>query len=132
MSSSRGLYSLVMASDAEYSAKQTWLSSRKAAGLGLWEQDGITVSELGERLYLDSGTLTPLLKRLEASGHIRRTRDAQDERRVRIALTPQGLGLRDQAERIPHCVLESSQCTLPELVALTSQLKTLRERLSQR
>ena len=58
--------------------------------LVLWEQDGITVSELGERLYLDSGTLTPLLKRLEASGHIRRTRDAQDERRVRIALTPQG------------------------------------------
>ena len=58
--------------------------------------------------------------------------DAQDERRVRIALTPQGLGLRDQAERIPHCVLESSQCTLPELVALTSQLKNLRERLSQR
>ena len=100
--------------------------------LVLWEQDGITVSELGERLYLDSGTLTPLLKRLEASGHIRRARDAQDERRVRIALTPQGLGLRDQAERIPHCVLESSQCTLPELVALTSQLKTLRERLSQR
>lgn len=100
--------------------------------LVLWEQDGITVSELGERLYLDSGTLTPLLKRLEASGHIRRTRDAQDERRVRIALTPQGLCLRDQAERIPHCVLESSQCTLPELVALTSQLKTLRERLSQR
>ena len=46
--------------------------------LVLWEQDGITVSELGERLYLDSGTLTPLLKRLEASGHIRRTRDAQD------------------------------------------------------
>ena len=102
------------------------------AMLVLWEQDGITVSELGERLYLDSGTLTPLLKRLEASGHIRRARDAQDERRVRIALTPQGLGLRDQAERIPHCVLESSQCTLPELVALTSQLKTLRERLSQR
>ena len=100
--------------------------------LVLWEQDGITVSELGERLYLDSGTLTPLLKRLEASGHIRRARDAQDERRVRIALTLQGLGLRDQAERIPHCVLESSQCTLPELVALTSQLKTLRERLSQR
>lgn len=100
--------------------------------LVLWEQDGITVSELGERLYLDSGTLTPLLKRLEASGHIRRARDAQDERRVRIALTAQGLGLRDQAERIPHCVLESSQCTLPELVALTSQLKNLRERLSQR
>ena len=100
--------------------------------LVLWEQDGITVSELGERLYLDSGTLTPLLKRLEASGHIRRARDAQDERRVRIALTSEGLGLRDRAERIPHCVLESSQCTLPELVALTSQLKTLRERLSQR
>ena len=100
--------------------------------LVLWEQDGVTVSELGERLFLDSGTLTPLLKRREAQGQIARLRDVQDERRVRIALTPQGLGLRDQAERIPHCVLESSQCTLPELVALTSQLKTLRERLSQR
>ncbi len=97
--------------------------------LSLWERDGITVSELGERLFLDSGTLTPLLKRLEASGHLSRLRDAQDERRVRISLTAQGRALRQQAERIPNCVLERTQCTLPELTALTAQLTALRERL---
>ena len=97
--------------------------------LTLWERDGLTVSELGERLFLDSGTLTPLLKRLEASGHVSRLRDVQDERRVRITLTPQGRALRQQAERIPPCVLESTQCTLPELTALTQQLTTLRGRL---
>ena len=98
--------------------------------LVLWEGDGITVSALGERLYLDSGTLTPLLKRLETSGLIARLRDAADERRVRISLTPAGRSLRDAAERIPPCVLQSSQCTLPELAALTGQLKTLRARLN--
>jgi DNA-binding MarR family transcriptional regulator len=100
--------------------------------LVLWEQDGLTVSELGERLYLDSGTLTPLLKRLESGGHIRRLRDAEDERRVRISLTDQGQALRDKAEAIPLCVLESSQCTVPELMALTGELKQLRDRLGQR
>ena len=100
--------------------------------LVLWEQDGVTVSALGERLFLDSGTLTPLLKRLQAQGHIARLRDVQDERRVRITLTPQGRALRDRAETIPPCVLQSSQCTLPELAALTGQLKHLRDRLHPR
>lgn len=97
--------------------------------LVLWEQDGVTVSELGERLFLDSGTLTPLLKRLETSGLIARIRDAQDERRVRISLTAPGRALRDKAEAIPPCVLEASQCTVPELTALTGQLKTFRDRI---
>ena len=70
------------------------------AMLVLWEQDGPTVSELGERLNLDSGTLTPLLKRLEAAGLVQRQRDPQDERRVRIALTSAGQALRAQAEPI--------------------------------
>ena len=100
--------------------------------LVLWEQDGVTVSELGERLFLDSGTLTPLLKRLEAQGQIARLRDVQDERRVRITLTAEGRALRDQAEAIPQCVLQSSQCSIAELSALTAELKQLRERLSQR
>ena len=99
--------------------------------LVLWEGDGITVSALGERLYLDSGTLTPLLKRLEASGLIARLRDAEDERRVRITLTSQGRALRDQAEAIPPCVLQSSQCSIAELTALTTELKQLRDRLSE-
>ncbi|SFF21344.1 MarR family winged helix-turn-helix transcriptional regulator [Paracidovorax wautersii] len=99
--------------------------------LTLWERDGVTVSELGERLFLDSGTLTPLLKRLEASGHLSRLRDAEDERRVRISLTAQGRALREQAERIPNCVLERTQCTLHELTALTGQLTALRDRLGR-
>ena len=98
--------------------------------LVLWEQDGLTVSALGERLYLDSGTLTPLLKRLEGAGLLGRLRDVQDERRVRITLTPAGRALRDTAERIPACVLQQSQCSLPELKALTDQLKTLRGHLA--
>ena len=98
--------------------------------LVLWEQDGLTVSALGERLFLDSGTLTPLLKRLEGAGLLARLRDVQDERRVRITLTPAGRALRDTAERIPACVLEQSQCSLPELLALTEQLKTLRDHLA--
>jgi len=97
--------------------------------LVLWEQDGTTVSELGERLFLDSGTLTPLLKRLEAQGLVARLRDVQDERRVRITLTSEGRALRDKAEAIPQCVLQSSQCSLSELAALTGQLKDLRSRL---
>ena len=99
------------------------------AMLVLWEQDGITVSELGERLFLDSGTLTPLLKRLQASHLLVRGRDAQDERRVRLTLTPQGRALRDAAEAVPACVLQSTQCALPELVALTMQLQSLRDQL---
>ena len=99
--------------------------------LVLWEQDGVTVSELGERLFLDSGTLTPLLKRLEAQGQIARLRDVQDERRVRITLTAGGRALRDQAEAISQCVLQSSQCSIAELTALTTELKQLRDRLSE-
>ena len=100
--------------------------------LVLWEQDGPTVSELGERLFLDSGTLTPLLKRLETSGLVERQRDPQDERRVRITLTAEGRALRESAERIPPCVLAHSQCSISELASLTAELKTLRDRLGQR
>lgn len=97
--------------------------------LALWERDGLTVSELGERLFLDSGTLTPLLKRLEAAGLLVRLRDVQDERRVRITLTGQGRALRDGAQPIPHCVLARTQCTPADIGALTAQLHALRDRL---
>ncbi|HYW58160.1 MAG TPA: MarR family transcriptional regulator [Polaromonas sp.] len=97
--------------------------------LVLWEQDGLMVSELGERLYLDSGTLTPLLKRLEASQLISRIRDVADERRVHISLTATGRKLKTRAAKIPGCILAASQCSIPELVALTQQLQTLRQRL---
>ncbi|WP_342620617.1 MarR family transcriptional regulator [Rhodoferax sp. GW822-FHT02A01] len=98
--------------------------------LVLWEQDGLMVSEIGERLFLDSGTLTPLLKRLEASGLVTRVRDAGDERRVHIKLTAQGRALKAKAKPIPGCIAAQAQCDIPELLALNQQLKTLRQRLS--
>ena len=98
--------------------------------LVLWECDGLMVSELGERLYLDSGTLTPLLKRLEASGYISRLRDVNDERRVHITLTSTGRKLKARAAKIPGCILSASQCALPELLSLTNQLQALRQRLA--
>ena len=98
--------------------------------LVLWEQDGVTVSELGQRLHLDSGTLTPLLKRMEAAGLLSRLRDVQDERRVLVRLTAQGRQLKRRAGRIPGCVLDAAQCSVAEAVALTQQIQTLRDRLS--
>ncbi len=99
------------------------------AMLVLWERDGLTVSELGERLYLDSGTLTPLLKRLESAGLISRLRAVEDERRVHITLTAAGRKLKAGAAKIPGCILSASQCSIPELVALTHQMRALRQRL---
>jgi DNA-binding MarR family transcriptional regulator len=98
--------------------------------LALWENDGLTVSELGERLFLDSGTLTPLLKRLEAAGIVTRLRDAEDERRVRVKLTAEGRKLKARAQKIPGCILDASGCSVPEVTQLTRQIHTLRERLS--
>ena len=99
------------------------------AMLVLWEHDGVTVSELGERLHLDSGTLTPLLKRLEAAELVTRLRDVQDERRVLIRLTAAGRKLKARAARIPACVLQATQCDVAEVLALTRQVQALRDRL---
>jgi DNA-binding MarR family transcriptional regulator len=100
------------------------------AMLALWERDGLMVSELGERLSLDSGTLTPLLKRLEALGLVARIRDVQDERRVHITLTTAGRKLKARAAKIPGCILAASQCSIPELISLTQQVQALRQRLT--
>jgi DNA-binding MarR family transcriptional regulator len=100
------------------------------AMLVLWEQDGLMVSEIGERLYLDSGTLTPLLKRMETAGLIARIRAVEDERRVHITLTAAGRKLKTRAAKIPGCILEASQCSIPELTALTQQVQALRQRLA--
>ncbi len=99
------------------------------AMLVLWERDGLMVSELGERLSLDSGTLTPLLKRMEATGWISRLRDVQDERRVFITLTSAGRSLKTEAAKIPPCILSATQCTLPEVLSLTQQVQALREKI---
>jgi DNA-binding MarR family transcriptional regulator len=100
------------------------------AMLVLWEQDGLTVSELGERLYLDSGTLTPLLKRMEAAGLVSRIRAVEDERRVHITLTAAGRKLKARAAKIPGCILSATQCSIPELVSLTQQVQSFRKRLT--
>lgn len=95
----------------------------------LWERNEQTVSELGDKLFLDSATLTPLLKRMEAAELVTRTRCANDERQVIIALTPHGDALREQAREIPACVLAASQCSLDQIHDMKHQLETLRTSL---
>lgn len=97
--------------------------------LVLWEQDGQSVTALGERLGLDSGTLTPLLKRMEAAGLLQRQRAADDERRLQVCLTPAGVTLQERAARVPRCVVTQTGCPLPELIGLTQQLRLLRHRM---
>jgi len=99
--------------------------------LVLWERDGLAVGELGERLFLDSGTLTPLLKRMEGAGLVQRLRDAADERRVLIQLTAAGRALKAQAEAVPKAILCASNCQIDEIAQLTQRLKALRDDLSQ-
>ena len=98
--------------------------------LVLWEQDGVAVKEIGERLFLDSGTLTPLLKRLEAAHLIRRTRSSEDERLVLIALTAQGQALRERAKAVPPAIFSASGCSLGELSSLRKSLVALRDQLN--
>ena len=97
--------------------------------LVLWEADDRTVNALGERLQLDSGTLTPLLKRLETAGLLQRQRDPDDERRVRIRLSPAGRELRTRAVAVPRAVACATGCSLDDLLSLTAQLRHLREQL---
>ena len=93
--------------------------------LVLWQQDGVTVSAIGGRLGLDSGTLTPLLKRLEAGGLLTRLRDAADERQVRITLTAAGRALKQKAKGIPQRLLCASGLSLNEIGALRGRLEAL-------
>ena len=97
--------------------------------LVLWEQDGILVKDIGARLYLDSGTLTPLLKRLEANGLVARNRDPHDERQVRISLSAAGRGLRLTAQQIPAQVVTASGKPGDALGSLRGQLTTMRDDL---
>lgn len=99
------------------------------AMLVLWEEDGITVGEISSRMLTDPGSLTPLLKRLEAEGLITRTRSQADERVVQLRLTDKGRELRRQAESIPACILASSGLTLDSLKRLQEELVDLRGHL---
>ena len=93
----------------------------------LWERDDLTLTDLGERLLLDSGTLTPLLKRLEGMELLRRVRDANDERRVRVTLTRKGLELRERAQSVPGLAAVATGCELTELDELTARVTRLRD-----
>jgi MarR family transcriptional regulator, organic hydroperoxide resistance regulator len=97
----------------------------------LWEQDDQTVGSLGEKLSLESSTLTPVLKRLEASGHVKRNRDPVDERKVRVRLTERGRATREKARKIPGCILEASNLEIDELLRLQSDIVALRSALER-
>lgn len=96
----------------------------------LWEHRSLSVSEIGERLFLDSATLTPLLKRLETAGLVTRLRSREDERHVVVSLTPRGLGLQTKAAAVQETVFCATRCTPEELLHLKSELQSLRTRLS--
>ncbi len=98
--------------------------------LVLWEGDGITVSQLGERLTLDSGTLTPLLKRLGTLGLLQRQRDVVDERRVLLHLSPAGRSLRTAALAVPRAIACATACDRQQISTLASQLHALRRQLT--
>lgn len=98
--------------------------------LVLWETDGITVSEIGRRLRLDSGTLTPVLKRLEAAGFLVRNRRRSDEREVEIALTPRGQALRTEAAAVRESVMCQLNMSEPEVQAMRADLNALIANLS--
>lgn len=96
----------------------------------LWEHEQLTVKELGEKLLLDSGTLTPLLKRMEQKQWVSRRRDPEDERSVIIGLTPTGRALQAQAYRIPEQLLGKLAMSPAEISALRTQLTHLLAQLT--
>lgn len=97
--------------------------------LVLWKEDNITVNELGKRLYLDSGTLTPLLKKLENNNLLERIRDTKDERNVFVKLKEKAYEIKDNASKIPKLVLESTGVSKEEADEIRDKLKSVLERV---
>lgn len=95
----------------------------------LWQTDGRSVGDIGQTLQLESNTLTPLLKRMEAQGLLSRARNRADERQVLVSLTEAGRALQARAAHVPACILEKSGMTLPALTALRDQINQLRGQL---
>lgn len=98
--------------------------------LALWEKDEITVKDLGERLYLDSGTLTPVLKKLESLNYVRRIRSKNDERNVYIKLTEQGINLKKEAAHIPQDLICSTTLDPQNAVSLLANLHQLMKEIA--
>ena len=99
------------------------------AMLVLWQEDGLTVRALGERLHLNSGTLTPMLQRMEQAGLVRRTRDKQDERLVRTELTEAGRSLRTRALHVPCTIAGAMGLSAQRLVEVKDDLERIRRSL---
>ncbi len=97
----------------------------------LWARDDQSLRDIGRALHLDSGTLTPLLKRLEGMGLLRRHRDSGDERLLRVSLTEAGHELKARAAHVPGCVAEKLGMTLPEARALQQRVTALRSALAE-
>jgi len=93
--------------------------------LVLWEHGELPVKKLGEHLRLDSGTLSPLLKRLETAGLVRRERSVRDERSVEVRLTDEGVALRERAVEVPRRILGATGFDLDEIRALRERLDQL-------
>lgn len=95
----------------------------------LWQEDNQSVRSIGSKLYLESSTLTPLLKRLEANGLVNRKRDPEDERSVRVSLTDAGKELRNKAEEVPPCILEATGLDIETAKRLNRDLRTMRDQM---
>jgi DNA-binding MarR family transcriptional regulator len=100
--------------------------------MALWEEDNVSVKYLGERLYLDSGTLTPLLKKMETQGLITRHRCANDERSVIINLTQEGIDLKEKALQIPHQLSACVALTQEQIKIVYQSLYKLLDTLSNK
>lgn len=99
--------------------------------VALWDEDGRTVGQIGKDLSLESSTLTPLLKRLEAAGFLSRERDARDERQVRICLTEAGRSLRAKALKVPACIAEATGLDVGALRRMTGEINALKTTLDR-
>ncbi|ESK41105.1 MarR family winged helix-turn-helix transcriptional regulator [Acinetobacter nectaris] len=100
--------------------------------LVLWEEDHLTVSSIGKRLFLESSTLTPLLKRLESLKWLVRHRSKQDERQVVVSLTEEGIQLKEKMKDIPHQIQCASDCDLQTMIEIKQQLNAVRDKLNQK
>lgn len=93
--------------------------------LVLWENETLNLKDLGKKLYLDSGTLTPLLKRLESIGLVKRERSLEDERLLNVSLTDKGIQLKEKAKNIPDCILEAINIDMEKLIKTKAQMDSL-------
>ncbi len=128
-----GLYAAARATNRRYTALLApWSLTypQYLVLIVLWERQSLTVSELADKLMLDLGTTSPLVKRLEDRGFVSRVRSVSDERRVVVTVTDLGLGLHEQLAHIPRCIAEATNITIPEFTSTLSTLHHVTSNLS--